>query len=351
MKARRMAALPPKSAKAGILSTYRRVLVRLLALVALLACGRIPALQAQTQILDLDAASLAGLSNGAAVTTWPAVTGPNGTGVIRGGSSGPTYVASFPALNNLPVVNFNGNSTNGTTSGCVNVSFTSSYTQPLTFFVVSQIYGNVHRNGTASSTDNDFLFDSQGSSRIVASLSNDGQNANSGGPLGIYAGTVLQDSATGTTATADRSGANVYECDFNGSSSSLYSNKIQLGPTGNAGSDGITTAGGLRIGANNDYQYGLYGVIGQFVVFQGSMTAFDRNAVGYALASKFGLSTSYVPTTWVGASASWNTSSNWSAGGLQGVPGDATATGMDTVAFNGSARRRSRLTRAPTCRL
>ena len=103
-----------------------------------------------------------------------------------------------------------------------------------------------------------------------------------------------------------------------------------------SGTLNLSNLGGLGAGTTELMSYGSY---------SGNFSSYTPLPSGYNLVYKLGqldiVSAGFSGSgTWVGGTASWSSSSNWTDGANQGVPGDGSRpAGTDTAAFSGSGSR------------
>jgi len=266
--------------------THRCGVLVLAILLGLSTLSMQAAMQAE---LLLSADSLA-LGDGAAVSSWTDSSGFGRNANQGSGSEQPTFKAGI--LNGLPVIHFTGAGGNEPTAkNDLIVDFASDVSQPLTFFIVARIDGNNALGATPGDTwgkNTDVIFDTaihSDPNRITAGLYGGGALS----PFGIYAGPGSL--PTGTVAGVAL-GWQIYELHFNGASSTVYTNGATYF-TGTVDTHGIYAANDLRIGASEDGTQPFNGDIAEFRVYSGTPTSAERTAIGKALSSKYGMTSSY----------------------------------------------------------
>lgn len=210
------------------------------------------------------ASSLA-LSNGAAVTSWPALVGGSGATLTNGTATAPTYQTA--GIGGQPAVKFVTANTQSMGTGTI-----TAQAQPMTVVVVHQL--------TRTDTTIQEIF-----------AGNTPQIITIGGATGYdcFAGNDL---ATGTLTTAARALTYV----INGASSAIYLEGTS-GTTGDAGAGTIGTS--LMIGnhqtANTRW---LDGSIAEILVYSQALNATDRSTVHSYIQDLYGITVSdYVPST------------------------------------------------------
>jgi PKD repeat protein len=258
----------------SLTSCCRGVRLGLTALIVVLAASA----RAGTEVWRLAATSITDVANGGAVSNWPSSSGPSATQAAA--ANRPLWYNSDANLpNGRPIVRFvrdpalssdpNGDS--------LLADFTSSCAQPLTFFIVAYI--------RPVNDGNMYLFDSRtGNNRLCLYQPTDNNKFN------MYAGGDF------TAVTQFTNKWILYEAQFNGASSKMYTNGTLSG-SGNAGAGGITAADDLVIGRRyNDNVFELNGDIAEIILYQGTITDAERNAIGNNLGAFYGISTKYAGT-------------------------------------------------------
>jgi len=202
-------------------------------------------------------------SDGQAVTTWTDKSG-NGRDLSAGfPNQAPTFRAN--AVNGRAAIEFD-----GVNSLLKTYNSTFTIAQPDTFFIV---YKSLDPNTSSPA----FVFDSRDATTRQAfgkdAVSDARMYANVDFPFGniVYPFPNFQ----------------IWSGTFNGTSSSLYQNGVQLG-TGNAGASALNgfTVGGL----NSTTQFGYsmsHSLVAEILYYDGSMSASDRQAVTDWLQSKY----------------------------------------------------------------
>jgi len=203
-------------------------------------------------VLWLDASDTSTITeSGGAVSQWDDKSG-NGNDVTQGTAANqPT--SGTRTLNGLNVLDFDGTTDFLTVSG-----FTAS--QPITLFAVVEKDTDTSRRIFTGGILGWILVNQQPTS---------------------YAGNYLY----GTIGTAVDNTPHIMRHTFNGVSSSIHVDGTQTGPTGNAGTTGITSPFTLSTSSTQQWD----GIIAEIIVIDGTLTADQITATESYLASKWGI--------------------------------------------------------------
>ena len=204
-----------------------------------------------------DTTKIDGLADGAAVGTWPDSSGLGRHAAQTTGSLQPTYQTG--ELNGHPVVRFDG------TDDYLATAAFASEPQPHTVFVISRL-------GTAIVTR--YLLDG------IVTTDRHALFLNASSQIEAFAGV----SNLGDTATAGQ--VAVYAVTYNGASSGIWKNGVDVSGVGNVGGQALT---GLTIGGRFNGVETLDGDVGEVIVYDRALTTAERQAVEQYLMTKWGV--------------------------------------------------------------
>ncbi len=267
------------------------------------------------------------------VQTWSDKSG-NGHDMLYNGGS-PTYAPT--GFNGLPAVQF----TNINSDSLISSNFTSglSGSHDMTVFAVFT------DTSSANAESHALLFGTQSPSYGAMML------GKVGGVAGVPTG--YGNDLHSTYSVATNGFSNIIESfRYTGGSalnSSPPSVSLKIDGTEYLPGSG-STSGMLNIGASNSAWIGyssgisatgLVGDVAEIIVYNGVLADSQENAVGYYLAQKYGLTSTYTPplavgSTWTGATnTTWSTAGNWN-GAVPGVAGATAgnASSTDTATFD-----------------
>jgi hypothetical protein len=210
--------------------------------------------------LHLDAAQLAGLSDGATVNTWTDVSGLNNHATRTSGT--PIYKTGI--LNGQPVIRFNN------ASWLTTANLSSQFPTATTGFMVATInndnaYTLVHAN---LGVDEWFRYDGNGRSYP-----------------GFFRGSRLE-----SYCAMPNSGSHLFAISSSASAWQMSINGVSQGVAGG----NYNAAAELIIG-NNPNSRALNGDIAEILIYDSVLSASDADLVGAYLSAKYGLSTPYGP--------------------------------------------------------
>lgn len=215
-------------------------------------------------------------TSGSTVTSWAdQVVGSTETAGNNG--TGPQFVAS--AINGQAAIRFDGNDRLWN-----NRVGTSPITgNAMTVFVVARRIGAVANTSTAVFTQNGTPYDYNNTSNLVLAYE---------GP-----GTSLSTYRNGSLSNPGNPGNNnpyVFATVFDGSFNTAYLNGVAgatVASTGTFDFDHIVLGQRYENGFTNGYN----GDIAELLVYDRALTAAEQNEVGFYLAQKYSLDTTYVP--------------------------------------------------------
>lgn len=219
------------------------------------AAGGLPVAGA---MLWLDASQITGLSDGAAIATWPDMSG-NGHDFTQSTSAmRPTYKAGI--LNGQPVARFDG-------GDILNNTSIGTKAQPITIFGVA-------KTGASNIVADVLILSSSGSLTMQISGTNNFE---------LYAGASLKTAATAATSTWY-----VWTALYSGGSSAQWINGASAA-SGNAGSTGLSGTTSISRALSGSY---WQSDVAEIIIYHGALGTTDRQALESYLGAKYGIALS-----------------------------------------------------------